>query len=72
MEGKIEENNVSFGILGPGEGRLEALLPARKTVGWGTKGQRDPLNDISQKPWERDHRSRTWSLEGGVFYLFSW
>lgn len=41
MEGKIEENNVSFGILGPGEGRLEALLPARKT-GLGQEGAERP------------------------------
>lgn len=72
MEEKIDENSVSFGILGPGEGRSETLLPARKTVGWGRQGQGDPLNDISQKPGERDRRSRTWSLEGGEFYLLSW
>ena len=42
MEEKINENNVSFGIWGPGEGRLKALLPARKPWVGAGRGRETP------------------------------
>lgn len=62
--------HLEFWGLGKADWKPSSLQE-KQWVG-AVRGRETPLNDISQKPGERDHRSRTWSLEGGEFYLLSW